>query len=394
MKIHLLIVLLCGLGLWLISGCEGEGGSTSGGETAADVVADPAPAGEDVVSSPVAVDATGGDVGDPVDGAAVEEPPPGPPSEPPPIAGSLETFIGDWTMPPGGEVTRCVVKRLSNEDPAWVTAIHSSLAKGSHHLIAYATTEEEEILEPEKCTPFTETLSGNAYPLIITQIPEETMAMPPGVAVRFEPHQMIRLEAHFLNYYPEDIVAHGDVVFDTIAEEDVWAEANMLFYGNVDFAIEPQSTTSTAWTFLPVADGIEVFALTGHTHQYGVNVEIEHALGPDDFSYEVYPLDQVFEWDESPVLKYDPPLKFHGTDGFRFRCTWENTTDKKVGFGESANEEMCFLWAYYYPSSGYRICVETGTLLEDYADLLGGTDICCPEDLVCDLAPGLVEDLL
>ena len=30
-----------------------------------------------------------------------------------------------------------------------------------------------------------------------------------------------------------------------------------------------------------------------------------------------------------------------------------------VPFGESANNEMCFFWAYYYPSQGAKIAMNT-----------------------------------
>jgi hypothetical protein len=29
-----------------------------------------------------------------------------------------------------------------------------------------------------------------------------------------------------------------------------------------------------------------------------------------------------------------------------------------VKFGESFNDEMCFLWQYYYPSQGFQLCVD------------------------------------
>ena len=36
---------------------------------------------------------------------------------------------------------------------------------------------------------------------------------------------------------------------------------------------------------------------------------------------------------------------------------------------------MCFLWAYYYPATGERVCLQTG-------DYVG----CCPgDDLLCDI---------
>ena len=69
---------------------------------------------------------------------------------------------------------------------------------------------------------------------MITQIPQETLEFPDGVAFKFEPNP-VRLEAHYLNYYPEKITAHADVQFHTI-DADVEAEANMLFYGTPTLA--------------------------------------------------------------------------------------------------------------------------------------------------------------
>ena len=151
------------------------------------------------------------------------------PTEPPPIEATYETFIGDWDLKPGDENTRCVVKRLNNETEIWVSRIRTLLNEGSHHLIVYKSNETEERLQPFSCTPFIETLKDQTFPLMITQIREETLAFPNGVAFRFEPNQMIRIEAHYLNYFSEDKTAHADVAFDTIAADDVVSEANMLF---------------------------------------------------------------------------------------------------------------------------------------------------------------------
>ena len=54
----------------------------------------------------------------------------------------------------------------------------------------------------------------------------------------------------------------------------------------------------------------------------------------------------------------DPPVSIGEGDGLAYQCAWNNTTDKAVGFGEGFNEEMCFLWAYYYPSKGFDICFD------------------------------------
>ena len=308
------------------------------------------------------------------------------PDEKPPIDKTYETFIGDWEMKPGKEVTKCTLKRLENVDPIYVTGIKTKLAKGSHHLIVYKSEETEEQPVPFDCIPFTEGLIGGTFPMIISQIPEEHLEFPNGIAMKLEPNQMIRIEAHFLNYFPEKITAHADVTFETIKKEDMVAEANMLFYGTPDFTVKANAITQTPWHRLTQWENTNVFALTGHTHALGTNVEVYMTSEEEDDGDEIYPLDEPFEWAEAPLIQYDPPLSFGKGNGFRYRCTWDNPTDKNVVFGESANAEMCFFWAYYYPSQGYRLCVNAGQYGEDF----GIDQICCPGSPLC----GLIDNFL
>jgi len=304
---------------------------------------------------------------------------------PPPIVGTYSTSIGGWTMSPGQETTRCAIMRLDNPEEMWVTQVRTDLSQGSHHLIVYVSEEEEERPEPFSCPPFVDTLKGETFPLMITQIRKETLTFPEGVAFRFKPNQMVRLEAHYLNYFPQDITTEAHVHFDIIAPEDVRDQANILFYGNPDINIPPGAIHSTPWRFLSVPNGIEVFAITGHTHQYGTNVEIHRSDSSAEMGEEIYPAGETFLWDEPPVNYFDPPLVFGERGGFHYRCTWNNTTDQTLRFGESFNQEMCFFWAYYYPSDGYRLCVNPGALGGGAFD-----EICCPGSPICEYIRGFL----
>ena len=51
------------------------------------------------------------------------------------------------------------------------------------------------------------------------------------------------------------------------------------------------------------------------------------------------------------------PCRATSTKGLAFECKWNNTTPNTVMFGESFNDEMCFVWQYYYPSQGFALCV-------------------------------------
>ena len=275
--------------------------------------------------------------------------------QPPPDGPSFATFIGDWTMQPGSETTRCVIKKLTNDKPIRVSAIQTALSPGSHHLIVYRVDPRAEKPTPFKCQPFAGTLNGNAAPLMISQVADETLRFPPGVAIELEAHQTLRIEAHYLNYFPEPITAHADVTFHTTEAEDV-VPADFLFYGNIAVVVPPRETVVGDWMWLDAPDNSNVFAITGHTHRFGTNVEVLRATGLSDEGTPLYPLDTTFQWDESPVVYHSPPISFAPGEGFRFRCSWTNTSDAFVFFGESADQEMCFLWAYYYPSNGFRVC--------------------------------------
>ncbi len=262
--------------------------------------------------------------------------------------------LGTWTMNPAQETTRCVVKRLGNVDTLRVSRITTELARGSHHFIVYKSSDTVEQTTPFPCTPFTETLGGSTVPLMISQTRNETLQLPDGVAFELAANQMIRLEAHFLNYFPDPIDTGAEVTFEQ-APATATTLADFMFYGTTQVFIPAGQAVTTDWKFFTLPSGVSVFGLTGHTHALGTNVEIQKSNARTAAGESVYPPPgQPFDWAEAPVAYFSPPLAFSG-DGFRFRCSWNNTTEAAVTFGESANKEMCFFWAYYYPSQGFIV---------------------------------------
>ena len=118
------------------------------------------------------------------------------------------------------------------------------------------------------------------------------------------------------------------------------------------------------------------FGMTGHTHRYGTSVTVATTPSKDGADTPVYDV-PGWSWSEPATVKFDPPMHVPQGGGFRFACSWNNTGDQEVGFGESAKDEMCFFWSYYYPSRGARVCVHT----DAYGP--GGYDLCCPGPAVC-----------
>ena len=102
-----------------------------------------------------------------------------------------------------------------------------------------------------------------------------------------------------------------------------------------------------------VRAGTKIFGMTAHQHQYGTLATVIQGTSQQDPGKEIY---RSTVWDEPPLTQFAPPLAFDGSSGLRLHCEYNNTSSKPLTFGESAaTNEMCFFWAYYYPSHGFDV---------------------------------------
>jgi hypothetical protein len=296
---------------------------------------------------------------------------------------SYSLTFGPITVAPGGEDTQCLILRLGNPAGFHVGQIVNTLSTASHHFIVYRTNDTVERTTPFHCVPFVDTLNPDAgSPLMITQRTDETLDLPPGVGFTLAANQMIRLELHFINPTGAPLDALATTTLRGIPDSAFTDEADFLFIGSPDINLMPHVATTVGPYYFP-APGIyadsHFFAITGHTHQYGTNVQVWTSAGEAGTPTPVYDT-APFDWAEPETVRPNPPFMLPAHGGFRFQCDYENTSDTNVGFGESANDEMCFFWAYYYPSHGAHVCFHS----EAY-----GIDICCPDaGALCDMVRG------
>jgi hypothetical protein len=304
-----------------------------------------------------------------------------------PLIAQYSLTWGPVSVRPSLESTQCVWLRLSNDAEIKVHQLHNVLGASSHHLIVYKddmdTTEQT---TPVPCQPFTGALnaSGKIFPVMITQKHDDQLTLPPGVAYTFAPHQMIKIEMHYLN--ATDAAAQATATVDLFAADPaaIRDEANILFIGTPDISLAPNTMVEVHEFFTPSNAGLDLsaakfFAITGHTHKLGLSVEVGTAVAADAPVSSVY-APASFQWAEPETTPHDPAFTLPDSGGFDFTCRYFNTTGAPVGFGESTTDEMCFFWAYYYPSSGSHVCAHT-----TYRGL--NLDLCCPEAgaALCDL---------
>jgi hypothetical protein len=303
-------------------------------------------------------------------------------------AGAVESYsltFGPVTVAPGQENTQCMVLRLGNPAALHVASIHNVLSEGSHHFIVYRTNDTTEQRTPFDCQPFVDTLNPAAgSPLMITQVADETLTLPSGVAFSLEANQMIRLEMHYVNPGAAPIEVRATSTFTSLPDSLFRDEADFLFIGSPDIDIPARSAATVGPVYFPLPtefEGVNFFALTGHTHQLGTDMQVFTTPAETGADTAVYQIDG-WSWSEPETARFDPPFVVPSGGGFRFQCDYQNTSASNVGFGESATDEMCFFWAYYYPSQGARVCFHT--------EQAGGVDLCCPGSSLCSLISSML----
>lgn len=296
------------------------------------------------------------------------------------------------TIHPGEEFTKCVVLRLGNPKPIHVGTIHNVLSNGSHHMIVYRSSETVEQKTPFDCVPFTDTLDpSKGSTLMVTQKHDDVLNLPSGVGFTLDADQMIRIELHYLDATQAPINVTASTTFVTMDDSQFKNEADFLFIGDPDITLPPNSSQTLGPIFFQLPSEYatsQFFAITGHEHQYGTDVTVSVAKDATDTGKSVYDV-PGWLWSEPSTVVADPPFTIPQNGGFRFTCKWTNTSDNTVKFGESAEDEMCFFWAYYYPSQGARVCVHSDQVNASS----GGLDVCCPgPSFICSLIESKLAD--
>ncbi len=296
---------------------------------------------------------------------------------------SYSVEFGPINVPAGTERTQCVIKRLGNPNMMHVGTIHNTLGNASHHMIVYRVNDTMEQTTPFDCQPFVDTLDpSKGAPLMITQKKDEVLALPAGVAYTLDANQMLRLEMHYINATPMDVTLDSKSTLTSILDSAYKYEGDFLFIGDPDINIPAMSKATVGPVFFPLPSdyqGVNFFALTGHEHHWGTNVQVWTAgMKGDPAAKPVYEIPN-WQWSDPVTAFQDPPFQIPSGGGFQFQCDWDNQSTAPVKFGESANNEMCFFWAYYYPSKGARVCAHS----DKY-----NIDLCCPGSPYCAFLSG------
>jgi hypothetical protein len=201
-------------------------------------------------------------------------------------------------------------------------------------------------------------------PIFIADAAAQSMQLPTGVAYHFPAGQMVLLEAHYINATANPIQGMGTITF-TPGPSMTYQPADIMMCGSYTSLKCPGGGLAPGMpsVSLPVGNyaggggvdltKLKVFAFTTHEHRRGSDVKIWKSTTGNPMSTLL--LDNP-DWANPHLRVLDTAnvLSFQAGEGLAWQCTYDTSSDTaNVCFGTSAQtDEMCFIWAYYYPSVG------------------------------------------
>jgi hypothetical protein len=125
-------------------------------------------------------------------------------------------------------------------------------------------------------------------------------------------------------------------------------DAGIVAFGGTDIDLPPLSkrTLDCRYALPQSFDGATFFNAMPHMHKLGV--ALSSIVTPSAGGADVTIVNQPsFSFQDQYLFPID--VTVHGGDVVDTKCTWNNSTDSEVTFGEGTGNEMCFDFAAYYP---------------------------------------------
>ncbi len=251
----------------------------------------------------------------------------------------LETLIStDWALEPGTEIYLC--SRITLEEDLWISEFHPIIPLGTHHTVVTLADPGDPDGTAECANPF----EGGPRSIYGTGVGTQPLIMPEGVAVKISAGEQLVLNLHLFNASAEALTGTSGIQYKALDPSQVEREASSYLWGPLDFQILPNGSTTDSAS-CTVATDLEVFAILPHMHQSGSHLRFLYT--PPGGGEEVEIFDRSYDFDAQEMQTYDPIAFLEEGGVITTECTWNNTTDETLTFGESSNDEMCFagLWA-------------------------------------------------
>jgi len=246
----------------------------------------------------------------------------------------------DWHVAAEAEGYRC--KTFTIPEDVFVTAFAPQVPPGTHHTafpVSAAPTLTDSVFACD-------VNSRGERGLQAAGVGSDPADLPPGVAMELRAGQQVFMNLHLFNPRETDLQGRSGMWVKTVPEAEVEQQAEVVLVGPLMLEIPVgQSKHGSSCT---VREDATIFAVAPHMHFTGVHARATLTSA----SGETVLHDGPFDPYDGGYYDFDA-LEVKAGDKLNVECTFENTGDKTLFWGDSALAEMCFINFSLYPALPY-----------------------------------------
>jgi hypothetical protein len=260
-------------------------------------------------------------------------------SKTPPGTGVTETGdgwvfrTGDFTLGPGEERFIC----WAADTPVDLSVKRFSVVGKPmiHHFLMSSVDGPKEPYGASECDVL---FKFTWRPMFVAGAGNAHIDIPDGAARYVDSGSQVVLQLHLLNSSNQTVTDFAEVKMEKSLEADP-NPVGLYVFGTTSLALPPkQASDVEAKCLVNEKEEVRIFAMMPHMHYQGRKLKLE--LGPDEAGLQPIYTRDPYDFDQQTIEPLD--LRIAPGTMSKVTCSYDNTRDETITFGESTTNEMCF----------------------------------------------------
>ncbi|MES2518790.1 MAG: hypothetical protein V4585_11820 [Bacteroidota bacterium] len=261
--------------------------------------------------------------------------------------------VDKFTVQSNFERELFVRRSVGNTAEIYVNRIKLQSRANSHHMVLYDFRDRTNLPTIDAVRDLRN--SDNSLNLVTvvqmsnhiflgggTQANQEYI-FPEGTALLLPADYSMDLNPHYFNKTNGNLYGENYVNLYTMDKTKVKYVVKTIDFNNTSFSL-PANTKTTITKDFAFSKNVQIVMLTSHTHKYGEKYVIKIKGGTRDGEI-VY---ENTDWEHPAVINFTTPIALKKGEGLTSVVTYNNTSNQKLSFGLTSEDEMDIIFGYYY----------------------------------------------
>ncbi len=261
--------------------------------------------------------------------------------------------VDKFEVAPNFERELFVRRNVGNTSAVYINRIKLQSRPNSHHMVLYdfrstanlpALDLIRDLRNPDNGLNIITAVQASNHIFLGggTQSNQEYI-FPEGTALLLPANFSMDLNPHYFNKTNTPLYGENYVNLYTTAKANVKYVVKTIDFNNTNLTIFPNTKTTISKDFT-FNTNVKIVSLTSHTHKYGEKYVIKIKGGTRDGEV-VY---ENLDWEHPAVINFKTPIALKKGEGLTSVVTYNNTSNQKLAFGLTSDDEMNIIFGYYY----------------------------------------------